>query len=65
MRIGVILIVAVTLLVPLFMAVNEGIFPVPLAANPILDVELVQLKVAPLGTLIKLLAATMLPPQID
>jgi hypothetical protein len=40
---GVIVIVAVTGLTPGFSAVNEAIFPVPLAARPIDGVSLVQL----------------------
>ena len=41
--IGVTVIVATIALVVLLVAVNEAISPVPLAANPIAEAELVQL----------------------
>ena len=42
-KVGVTVIVAVTGAVPLFTAVNAAIFPVPLAARPIVVFEFVQL----------------------
>ena len=44
---GVTVIVATTAVVPLFVAVKEAILPVPLAANPMLVLSLVQLNVVP------------------
>src|SRR3989442_1410907 len=44
---GVTVIVAVTIVVPPFVAVNAAMSPVPLAANPILVVLFVQLNVVP------------------
>jgi len=43
--VGVAVIVAVTGLVPVFTAVNEAILPLPLAANPMPGVSLVQVMV--------------------
>jgi hypothetical protein len=40
-KVGVTVMVAVTGETPLFTAVNEGIFPVPLAGSPIDEAELV------------------------
>jgi hypothetical protein len=56
--VGVTVIVAVIAVVPVFVAVNDGIFPEPLAAIPIAVLEFVQAKVPPAGVLIKLVAAT-------
>jgi hypothetical protein len=44
---GVTVIVATTAPVPEFVAVNEGISPVPLAARPIAVFEFAQVKVVP------------------
>ena len=44
---GVTVILAVTGAVPAFVALNEAIFPVPLAANPIDGVLFVQLNIVP------------------
>lgn len=41
-------------------AVNEGMLPVPLAANPMAVLEFVHVYVAPGGVLVKLVAATVL-----
>ncbi len=49
---------ATTFEVPVLMAVNAGIFPDPLEAIPIVALELVQVKVPPVGVLVKLVAAT-------
>jgi hypothetical protein len=46
-KVGVTVIVAVTAEVLVFMAVNEGMFPVPVAANPMEVVLLVQLNTVP------------------
>ena len=51
--------VAVTGVEPAFNAVNEGWLPVPLAARPMDGVLFVQLKLAPAGVLVKVLAATV------
>jgi hypothetical protein len=40
---GVTVIVAITGALPVLVAIKEGIFPVPLEANPILELLLVQL----------------------
>ena len=47
LAVGVIVIVAKALVVPEFVAVNELIFPEPLAASPIEVLLFVQLKVVP------------------
>jgi len=57
---GVTMIVAVTGVLPLLTAVNEAIFPVPLAARPMLVVLFVQLYVVTLVP-VKLIGA-VLPP---
>jgi hypothetical protein len=44
---------------PVFMAVNEGIFPEPLATKPIAVLELLHENELPVGTLIKFVAATV------
>ena len=46
--------------VPL-VALKPGTFPVPLALSPMLVLLLVQVKVAPAGTLVKLVPATAVP----
>ena len=43
LMVGVTVIVATAVLAPLLVAVNDGIFPVPLAAKPIAVLLLVQL----------------------
>jgi len=52
-------IVAVIFPVVVFVAVKAGIFPDPLAANPMDVLELVQVNVPPVGELIKLVAPTV------
>jgi hypothetical protein len=52
-------IVAVIGLVPVFVALNEAMFPAPLAANPIAAFELVHEKVPPAGVLTNVVAATV------
>jgi hypothetical protein len=44
-----------------FVAVNEGVFPVPLAATPIAVLEFVHAKVAPVTGLVYADAATVVP----
>ena len=61
---GVTVIVDTTGAVPVFEAVKEGVFPVPLAARPILALLFVQLKVVPAVVLVKLDAETVPPVQI-
>lgn len=53
---GVTVIVATTGVVPIFVAVKAGIFPVPLAANPMEGVLLVHEKVVPAEELLKVIA---------
>ena len=52
-NVGVIVIVEVIGVVPLFTAVKDGILPVPLAANPIEVLEFVHVKFAPTGALVR------------
>lgn len=47
----------------LLTAVNAGIFPFPLAARPISGFELLQMKVAPDGVLLKLIVGIVDPSQ--
>jgi len=56
--VGVTVIVADIGLVPVLVAVNDGMLPEPLAAKPIAVLEFVQVKVAPGVTLVKVLAGT-------
>jgi len=46
---------------PAFVAVNEGIFPLPLAPNPIAVLEFVHVNVAPVGVLVNAEAETVAP----
>jgi hypothetical protein len=62
---GVTVIVAVTADVPLLVAVNEEISPVPLAARPMEVVLFVQLKVVPLTAPLKATAVVAAPLQTD
>jgi hypothetical protein len=55
--------VAVIAVVPVFVAVNDGVFPLPLILNPIAVLEFVQVKVAPAGVLAKAEAGTVTPLQ--
>jgi hypothetical protein len=57
-NVGVIVIVPVIGAVVAFVAVNDGIVPVPLAARPIAVLEFVQANVAPVGVLTGVTAAT-------
>jgi hypothetical protein len=52
-KLGVTVIVAVTVVAPELMAVNDGMLPVPEAARPIEVLSLVQLKVVPTGDPLK------------
>ena len=61
-KVGVTVIVAINGLVPVFVAVKEGIFPVPLAARPIAVLSLTQLNVAP-AVPVKLTAFVLVPLQ--
>lgn len=56
-RVGTTVIVADIGVVPVFVAVNDAIFPEPPAANPIAVLEFVHAKVAPAGVLIKFVPA--------
>ncbi len=51
--------------VPAFVAVNDGILPVPLDANPMAVLEFVQAKVPPPGVLTKFVAVTELLLQTE
>ena len=55
---GVTVIIPIKGVVPLFVPVNAGVFPVPVEASPIALLEFVQFNVAPEGVVEKLLAAT-------
>jgi len=61
LKVGVTVMVATRAVVPVFVAVKEGTFPEPLTAKPIAELEFVQVNVAPVGVLTKLVAATLLP----
>ena len=54
--VGVTVIVATTAVVPLFVAVNEAILPLPLPANPIEGLLFVQLNVVPLTEPVNMMA---------
>ena len=58
---GVTVIVAVTGALVRLTAVNEGRFPLPLAARPIEGLLFVQLKLAPLTALTKFTAFVVVP----
>ena len=60
---GVTVIVATTGTAVRFVAVNDGMFPVPLAASPIDGVLFVQAKVVPDTGLVKVIAAVVAPLQ--
>ena len=55
--VGVTVMVAITAVVPPFVAVNEAMLPLPLAASPMDGVSLIQLYVAPLTEPINSMAA--------
>jgi len=61
---GVTVMVADIELVPVFVAVNETISPVPLADKPIAVLELIHEKVPPAGVLVKFVAGTVSLLQI-
>jgi hypothetical protein len=61
--VGVTVMVAITGIAPALVAVNEGIFPVPLAPSPIVGSLLVHAKVVPPTGLVKLMAAVVTPLQ--
>jgi hypothetical protein len=61
--VGTIEIVPVIEDVPEFVAVNDGVFPVPLATKPIAVFEFVHANVAPAGTLANAEAGTIAPLQ--
>ena len=63
LALGVTVIVAVTGSAELFVAENEGVFPVPLATRPIEGVEFVQVKVVPGVVLVNAEAATVVALQ--
>jgi hypothetical protein len=62
-RVAVTVMVATIGVLPLFVAVNAGTVPEPLAARPIEVLEFVHVKVEPLGVLVKLFAGTLAPLQ--
>lgn len=59
--VGVTVITALTGEAPVFIALNEGTFPVPLAARPMVVFEFVQAYVAPTGVLVNADAGTLFP----
>ena len=59
MAVGVTVIVAVTGSAVLFVPVKDGVFPVPLAASPILPSEFVHANVVPGVVLVNAEAATV------
>lgn len=63
LAVGVTVIVAITGVVPVFVAGKEGIFPVPLAARPIDGVSLVHAKVEPATGLTMVIAGVVAPLQ--
>ena len=60
LKVGVTVIVAVVTAAPLVVATNEGISPVPLAANPIAVLLLLQLYTVPATAPLKLMAVVLL-----
>ena len=60
---GVTVIVPVIVVVPVFVAVNTGIFPEPLAPRPMVVLLFVQLNVVPATAPVKLTAAVETPLQ--
>jgi hypothetical protein len=60
---GVTVIVATIGIVPAFVAMNEGIFPIPLAASPIEGSLFVQVNVVPATGLVKVIAVVVAPLQ--
>ena len=65
MIMGVMVIVAVRGSLPRFVAVNDGILPVPDAANPIEGLEFVQLMITSVGVPERLLAGIVAPSKTD
>jgi hypothetical protein len=59
--VGVTVIVAVTGAVPVLVAVNAAILPVPLAARPMLVLLFVQLNVVPATAPVKVMAVVVAP----
>ena len=59
--VGVTVIIAVTGVLPVLIAVNAPMFPVPLAAKPIEGLSLVQLKTVPGGVPVKVIALVLIP----
>jgi hypothetical protein len=62
-NVGVIVTVDTIVAAVAFIAVKPGVLTVPLAINPIVVFEFVQLKVAPAGVLTKVFAGTKAPAQ--
>ena len=63
-KVGVTVIIEICCVVTVA-AVNEAILPVPLAAKPVAVLLFVQLNVAPEGKLLKFIAETVAPEQMD
>ena len=59
-KVGVTVMVAIKAVLPGFVTVKEGIFPVPLAARPIAGLSFIQLNVAP-AVPVKLTAFVVVP----
>jgi hypothetical protein len=60
---GTMLTIELDAVLPVFIDVNEGTLPLPLAANPMAELLLVQLKAAPEGLLVKAVKGTTSPLQ--
>ena len=63
LAVGVTVIVAITGTVPGFVAVNDGIVPLPLAARPMVGSLFVQANVVPASGLVKAIAVVVAPLQ--
>ena len=64
LAVGVMLMLAITGVVPVLEAIKPGIFPAPLAARPIVGLLLVHEKVVPLPTgLVTMVGFTPMPLQ--
>ena len=61
---GVTISVEVNGVVPVFVAKNEGMFPVPLFANPIAELVFTQLKTVPDIALLKVIGLVLALPQM-
>lgn len=63
LAVGVTVMVAITGAVPVFVAVNDGMLPVPLAPSPMVGSLFVHANVAPASGLAKVIAVVVAPLQ--